>query len=391
MLMIYTTYLLPFFLIVATNSNVIKVFWYKPHYQCGSDGSTPQNAAKFINDQLKSTDFVAISEWENHEKISIGKPEQYGSIGAICSYDPATKYIATPIVLFYNHRNWGLEYSYPPSSNCAMVPSLSGPNFDSSVCLDKVKPSQDNCCSCTYSNQEYSIGKDENQNLGQRPWVAGIFRRKRRRLSNLDKICVVAAELPHPLSNQTLWNLNGQSTSNTRQFSIVRNICTSRISTDDCIPNLDGTSIMFGTNIFVEEVSNFCGKLPIILMADMNIGAGDFPISSIFLTEPLHSMESVGPLVPYTCCNDTVSGGGLNRYGSYQILVSRDALQIDRLEGGSAAPGGALEDTMSYQCHANEEHAPLRAFISHKRKSSLNLRVSMMVKDAATALLLTKA
>ena len=41
-------------------------------------------------------------------------------------------------------------------------------------------------------------------------------------------------------------------------------------------------------------------------------------------------------------------------------------LEIDALEGGSVAPGGPLPDDLSYTCHSNEEHAPIRAHISTK-------------------------
>ena len=70
------------------------------------------------------------------------------------------------------------------------------------------------------------------QGLGQRPWVAGIYKRK----ADATELCVVACveikfqaphaddamtlistqvvagEFPHPLANQTLWNLNGAPT-----------------------------------------------------------------------------------------------------------------------------------------------------------------------------------
>jgi len=70
---------------------------YKPHFQCnGGEGSTPEQAAAFINSYLdddsstappKKTDFVAVGEWENTDAIPIGNPDSYGSIGSVCGYD----------------------------------------------------------------------------------------------------------------------------------------------------------------------------------------------------------------------------------------------------------------------------------------------------------------
>ena len=58
--------------------------------QCGGSGSTPQQAADFINsnlDESSTTDFVGVCEWEvSGDTVSIGNTEVYGSIGSACGY-----------------------------------------------------------------------------------------------------------------------------------------------------------------------------------------------------------------------------------------------------------------------------------------------------------------
>lgn len=61
-------------------------------------------------------------------------------------------------------------------------------------------------------------------------------------------------------------------------------------------------------------------------------------------------------------------GKGYNRYASDRIAASLDTLRIDKLEGGSVAPGGpVMVEGLSYKCHSNQEHLPLRAFITDTR------------------------
>ena len=202
---------------------------------------------------------------------------------------------------------------------------------------------------------------DWGQGLGQRPWVAGIYKRK----TDATELCVVAGEFPHPLANQTLWNLNGAPTwsAATPPFSIAKDICTTQYSAAVCVPNLDGTSVMFGTDVFVRGIEDFCGARDIVAMLDTNAGMGDFASSEMFLGASLQGAPAT--LEPYTCCNDTDYDGGLNRYASDRVMVA-GGLGIDALEGGSVAPGGPLPDDLSYTCHAAEEHAPIRAHISTK-------------------------
>ena len=149
----------------------------------------------------------------------------------------------------------------------------------------------------------------------------------------------------------------------TQPFSIAKYICTTQYSAAVCVPNLDGTSVMFGTDVFVRGVEDFCGARPIVAMLDTNAGMGDFASAEMFLDSSLQGKPAT--LQPYTCCNDTDYDGGLNRYASDRVMVA-GGLEIDALEGGSVAPGGPLPDDLSYTCHSNEEHAPIRAHISTK-------------------------
>ena len=122
-------------------------------------------------------------------------------------------------------------------------------------------------------------------------------------------------------------------------------------------------SYLFGTDVFVRGVEDFCGARPVVVMLDTNAGMGDFASSEMFLDSSLQGKPAT--LEPYTCCNDTDYDGGLNRYASDRVMVA-GGLEIDALEGGSVAPGGPLPDDLSYTCHSNEEHAPIRAHISTK-------------------------
>lgn len=173
---------------IAPACRAIEVLWYKPHWQCGgTEGSTPTEAAAFVNSHLSPTsltDFVGVCEWEvGYNTAWIGNPEVYGSIGSACGYG-STPY-TSPTVLFYRLDKWVLEASYPPSPNCqGMVPipsdagSWIGPQVGP-VCVDRVTPGENDCCSCTYSEHEYSTGTAIGQGLGQRAWAGGLFSMKK--------------------------------------------------------------------------------------------------------------------------------------------------------------------------------------------------------------------
>jgi len=386
--------------------------WYKPHYQCGAEaGSTPDEAAAFVNAQLSypddedmpTRDFVGVSEWAPTTPVipPLGNnpahpTNPYGSVAAICGY--GSDQYKTPVVLFHDRRRWDVVERYPPSQLCVdrvFLPPWDQGGLD---CADRTAPTDvtstgdtnpDNCCSCTYSAEEYKVGNDWGQNLGQRPWVAGIYRRK----ADGREVCVVAGEFPHPLANVTLWDLNGQPTWSSsggqeEPYTIMPYVCTTQYSPSVCVPNLEGTSVVFGTDVFVRTVKDFCGdERDIIIMADTNVGMGDFPSSKMF-TDPFYSAlvdnntqehgTQAEDLQPYTCCNDTSYDGGMNRYASDRIMVlsgngkndnngsssSSSSIKVNDLEGGSVAPGGSLPDDLPYVCHASQEHAPVRAYIS---------------------------
>ena len=346
--------------------------WYKPHYQCGAAaGSTPGRAAAFINAQMAEaggSDFVAVSEWAPTAPgvPAIGNPPLYGSTAAVCGYGSDAYF--TPVVLFHRRDRWDRVAAYPPSDACAdAVPLPSTADRAFLACANATAPGAGaSCCSCTFSAEEYAQGDAWNQGTGQRPWTAGVYRDRGTGRS----LCVVAAEWPHPLWYSELQNVDGVPTDPSRpQFSIARNICTSEYSADLCVPNLSGTSIVFGTDAFVRGVEDFCGDAPIAIAADTNAAMGDFGAANFFLTPPsrleVSGAEHRHHLWPYTCCNDTASGGGLNRYASDRIMLvdgGTERLRLEQVEGGSAAPGGALPDGLGFQCASPEEHAPYRAY-----------------------------
>jgi len=355
----------------SSKESDLVAFWYKPHYQCdGAYGSTPQEAADFINKQLVGsdddgtmiTDFVGVSEWVNN--MSIGNPTDYGVIGSVCGYGH-TPY-TTSISLFYNLNKWLLEESYPKNHNlCNFVPTPPWTGNIGEICLNKTIPDDDNCCSCVYSKDEYAFGDDIGLNLGQRPWVGGIFTN----IQSKKTVCVIAGEIPHPILNSTLYNLNGApyaDSDDPKPYTYATYLCT-LLNTNECIPNFSNTSILFGTDVLVPGISEFCGDNPLIFMADTNAAMGYVTTGSMFSSQPMMFLRDYSSFSsPYTCCNDTFYGGQLNAYASDRISVSGNELTIDLLQGGSIAPAGTLPNDMGYRCHSSEEHTPLRAYISFK-------------------------
>ena len=286
--------------------------------------------------------------------------------------------------------------SYPSSGNCSdfvPLPPWSNDEYGS-VCINKTVPGDSDCCSCVYSEDEYDQADAWGQNLGQRPWVAGIYSGKTGSDREGATLCVVAGEFPHPLwnltlanlngapieskmsetTNHTVWSVNGMGELTQEPYSLQKYACTSQLQSYGCIQTPKKTSILYGSDVIVQGVADFCQDLPIIFMGDFNTGMGDFASDRLFLIPPLRNATSAIDIgdnygqssssLPYTCCNDTSWGGGYNRYSSDRIMVVGETIAIDQVEGGSLAPGGPLPEEMTYQCHAAEEHTPLRAYIS---------------------------
>lgn len=117
----------------------------------------------------------------------------------------------------------------------------------------------------------------------------------------------------------------------------------------------------------MSTVTSLCGSTPIIMMMDTNLGFGVHDMHLFFTVGPfdvLTDRPDDSGTAPYTCCNDT--GVHNHLFASDRIAVSGNALQIDTLEGGAVAPGGLLPRDLQYQCSSNEEHTPIRAYISFR-------------------------
>lgn len=316
--------------------------WYKPHFQCGTDqGTNPQKAASFINNfmDVNPADFLGISEWTANSMAKIGS-ENYGHLGATCGGESLT----TPISLFWDTRQWEIQSAYPPSPMCqeAFSSETWKQNSQSqyaSCRLNDFKPDNGNCCSCTYSFDEITDLKTRDH---LRPWAAGIFQHT----SNSNKqVCVVVASIPHPV---------------TVSWQSDRHACTKTGSVKDCVTNKSGTSMLYGTDQLVSQVTEFCGSVPIVFMADTN--ASGEHTRDLFLTQPLSELQDKGSPTPYTCCF-TKTQTSNNRYPFDRIAVTGN-LRIDDLRGGANHAGGSLPNDLKHQCYASEEHAPLTARIS---------------------------
>jgi hypothetical protein len=328
--------------------------WYRPHFQCGLDGTDSQAAAEFINgEMMRGTDFVGISEYEADEKIGI---DGYGVFGAVCGYGSENNNLfSEPIALFFNIKTWSLDAAYPSAPSCRRVPRAP---WDES-CIDKLKPGTEDCCSCSYSAEEFQKGGALNEQLNNRAWLAGKFTRHKDKKA----VCIVGAGLPHPVGTQSISNIDMVGIDPSVE-TLLWSACTNDRNRASCLKNSDGTSIIFGTSVFVTEVRDFCGDVPIVFMGDTNASNGDFPTGEMFLIEPLSKLADAAPLVPCSCCNDTFDqdgtlGIGFMHFASDRIAVSGDKLAIKKLEGGAKAPGG--EAQIPLPCKNHEEHAPLRA------------------------------
>ena len=307
---------------LTSSSAAFSALWYRPHDECGWEGSNATQASLFINDQMKKSgiDFVGISGYGDNINNPIGI-DGYGSVGSVCG-NPDDASVVSPIVLFHNKERWDVVDLYPKSSVCQASIPTALPNGPYN-CGAKTIPSNGDCCSCTYSDEELAI----NPKIVQRPWAAGLFEQKLIATisgsSSSRTVCVVVASLAHP-SNTT------------ESFGAIS-----------------------------PEVNTFCRGNPVVFMADTNLNEPSTPTSTGFREEPLLSLKdySHGDL-PYTCCNDTYRGEVINQFASDRIAVSSGDLSIDDLFGGSAVPGLEMPLGFGYQCHNMKEHAPLLAHVS---------------------------
>ena len=73
--------------------------------------------------------------------------------------------------------------------------------------------------------------------------------------------------------------------------------------------------MVFGSDTLIAQATEFCQGNPMIFMADTNAGSGEVTTGSLFLQEPMSLLEDYNvdtASSPYTCCNDTESGYGMN-------------------------------------------------------------------------------
>eukprot|EP00613_Pedinella_sp_CCMP2098_P080430 CAMPEP_0171940960 /NCGR_PEP_ID=MMETSP0993-20121228/37491_1 /TAXON_ID=483369 /ORGANISM="non described non described, Strain CCMP2098" /LENGTH=381 /DNA_ID=CAMNT_0012583099 /DNA_START=294 /DNA_END=1439 /DNA_ORIENTATION=+ len=335
------------------------LFWYKPHWQCGGEDTTPERAADLINAEMaRGTDFVAVGSWTAPNSVGANG---YGVVGSVCGYEAVD--FSSPVALFYDKRKWALEDAYPAAPSCRRLPLA--PWAGPWNCGSEVVPTAESCCSCTFGKGEFKDMANLNEDLGQRPWTAGKFTRKKEssRGSSEESICVVAASLPHALWSLAINNVDFEPIPS-GATALSWSICTGYARPSACFNNSDSTSVIVGTSLFVSKVSSFCGDTPIVFAGDTNAANGDFPTGHMFLSRPLSELSDVRELVPYACCNDTAGGEGLMHYASDRIAVSSGRLAISNLEGGAVAPGGALPKGLGLQCHNAQEHTPLRARIA---------------------------
>ena len=243
-------------------SDIVAMF-YKPHYQCGeSADADPKQAARFINKQLRQHhDFFGLNQWLSARNLDgTSNPIetlQYGVIGSVCGYfEPDYQ---EPAVLMYNTHKWSLVESLPKKSlGCNKLPEPDQPyvvgnpspkwsgKFDQNVCANIVVPEEaasDNCCLCTFSKEEYDTGNSRGwPGLGQRPFVAGLFKSKQ----DNKQVCVVVGELPHALGTQKLYNIDEEKQDWPYNTTVQRGVCGNDSNLDTCIPNPTNSSLFYG-------------------------------------------------------------------------------------------------------------------------------------------------
>ena len=326
----------------------IAVYDYKPHYACKDEGR--DNAVAWIEEILETssasepTDFFAISQLE---KQRIELPQNYESLGAFCDHAGSERY-ADVIGIVYDQEKWNLNGSYPLnlSGNACPIPD------DSPQPATCTYDAQTPCCACT-GNPQTPLPAPGGGTIGDRAFAIGRFED---RTSN--EICVIAANLPHPVDNQ------GQ-----RGCDLKTPI--------DCLLNPDGSGI-FGTENFVNQVSRLCSDVNrVIFLGDTNASNPSWTLAEMFPTGVL-SETAESNSEHFTCCFESPL---VNRFPTDRI-GARGASSI-LTKGGAESAGTPMTAPTVYDqgicpdstepesygfpcCGSPEEHAPLRSVIQFR-------------------------
>ena len=340
----------------ASSLQSITVYDYKPHYACKDEGR--DNAVAWIEEILEGssasefTDFFAISQLE---KQRIELPQNFGSLGAFCDHAGSERY-ADVIGILYNFDSWTLNASYPvgPSGDECPIPD------DSPQPATCSYGAQTPCCACT-GNPETPLPAPGGGTIGDRAFTIGRFEDR-----ESNEICVIAANLPHPVDNQ-----------GRRGCDLNTPI--------DCLLNPNDSGI-FGTENFVNQISNLCGDVGrVIFLGDTNASNPSWGLAGMFPTGVMSEMaESISE--HFTCCfeEDPESPSGpplVNRFPTDRI-GARGAVAIET-SGGAQSPGATMISPTVYQqdtcptssvpesfglpcCGSDREHAPIRSLIEFR-------------------------
>ena len=335
-----------------SSGRTVEVYDYKPHYACSGEGRA--NAIGWVEQVLRgdgsggSPDFFAISQLE---KQTIDLPDNFRSIGAFCDH-AGSEGRADVIGILYNADTWKLNASFPTSQTgdaCLLT--------DDSIPPDTCVWGQSTpCCACTGNPEAAAVPGDKP--IGDRAFLIGRFEDPAG-----TNLCVVTANLPHPVDAQ-----------NQRGCDLTDPI--------DCLQNSDGSG-PFGTDNLVEKITVLCDDVGrIVFLGDTNASSSTWTLSQMFPAGPLsQTRESEGER--YTCCFDNdarnpSTSPQVNQYPTDRI-GARGARSIVTA-GGASSPGISMVAPTVYQpdtcpagsppesygfpcCGSSEEHAPLRSAI----------------------------
>ncbi|MDG2049417.1 MAG: hypothetical protein P8M78_04570 [Myxococcota bacterium] len=331
----------------------VEVYDYKPHFACKDLGR--ENAVNWIEGVLGSSerggspDFFAISQLEN-QRIEL--PRNFDSLGAFCDHAGSERY-ADVIGIVYDSDTWTLNASFPitESGNACPIPD------DSPQPATCTWGESTPCCACA-GNPEATPPSPNGKPIGDRAFTIGRFQD---RMAN--ELCVVAANLPHPV------DADGQ-----RGCDLNEPI--------NRLPNNENNGL-FGTENFVNQLSALCSDVQnVIFLGDTNASNPNWSLSQMFPTGVMSQMAESNS-EHFTCCLDFNADAPteppqVNQYPTDRIGV-RGARSIVTT-GGSEFPGIAMTSPTVYDpdtcpapigpesygfpcCGSNEEHAPLRASI----------------------------